>query len=241
MFNCPEAGRLMGATVKIPSQSDMKHSTMRRFIMVDRKGLRNEDCGKTGTAVFQKVIFAWFFIAFILLFIATQVYGQNIESVGVDSGKSSNGKSYYIEISISRNILVLYEKTSAGGLLRLREYPVGSAVRGLDIYPTGHGKVTGIYFDPWWYPTPYSRSIFRERGINIPSAVPPGHPLNYMGKFKITLSHKTKKGAIYRIHGANDPKRVGRRVTGGCFAMYNEQGLELARTIGVGTEVNILP
>ena len=62
-----------------------------------------------------------------------------------------------------------------------------------------------------------------------------------MGKFKITLSHRTKKGAIYRIHGANNRARVGRRVTGGCFAMYNEQGLELARTIPVGTEVNILP
>jgi lipoprotein-anchoring transpeptidase ErfK/SrfK len=62
-----------------------------------------------------------------------------------------------------------------------------------------------------------------------------------MGKFKISLSHRTKKGAIYRIHGANNPGRVGRRVTGGCFAMYNDEGLELARTISVGTEVNILP
>jgi len=158
-----------------------------------------------------------------------------------ESDQAQLGRQYYIEISISQTTLTLYEKAASGDVVPLRKYPVGSAVRGLDIYPTGLGKVTGIYFDPWWYPTPYSRQVFLKRGIVLPQAVPPGHPLNYMGKFKITLSHRTKKGAIYRIHGANYPARVGRRVTGGCFAMFNEQGLELARTISVGTEVNILP
>jgi len=158
-----------------------------------------------------------------------------------ESATISTEAGYYIEISISQNTLRLYEKHGDNGLVLIRTYPVGTAVRGLDTYPVGLGKVTGIYFDPWWYPTPYSRQVFRERGIELPRAVPPGHPLNYMGKFKITLSHKTRKGSIYRIHGANYSWRVGKRVTGGCFAMYNEQGLELARTISVGTEVNILP
>ena len=160
-----------------------------------------------------------------------------------DTGQipASSGRQYYIEISISRTTLTLYEKNGDGELIPLHKYPVGSAVRGLDSYPTGVGKVTGIYFDPWWHPTPYSRQVFLKRGIVLPRTVPPGHPLNYMGKFKIALSHRTKKGAIYRIHGVNNPGRVGRRVTGGCFAMYNDQGLELARTISVGTEVNILP
>lgn len=83
--------------------------------------------------------------------------------------------------------------------------------------------------------------MFRARGIELPIAVPPGHPLNYMGPFKIALSHRTKKGAIYRIHGNNNPQRVGRRVTGGCFVMDNRDGLELAHRIRVGTEVKIVP
>jgi len=62
-----------------------------------------------------------------------------------------------------------------------------------------------------------------------------------MGPFKIALSHRTRKGAIYRIHGNNDPKRVGRRVTGGCFVMNNPEGLDLARRIRVGTKVMIVP
>jgi len=151
------------------------------------------------------------------------------------------GLSYYVEISISRNVLTLYEKKNDTEHTPIAEYTVGTAVKGLKTYPLGLGTVTGIYFNPWWYPTPYSRQVFRGRGIELPKAVPPGDPLNYMGPFKIALSHRTSKGAIYRIHGNNNPKRVGHRVTGGCFVMDNTVGLELAHKIRVGTEVNIVP
>jgi lipoprotein-anchoring transpeptidase ErfK/SrfK len=158
-----------------------------------------------------------------------------------DAVTTGSGRSYYVEISISRNLLTLYEIKAGEEKEPVAEYPVGSVVRGLKTYPLGLGTVTGIYFNPWWYPTPYSRQVFRERGIDLPSAVPPGHPLNYMGPFKIALSHRTRKGAIYRIHGNNDPRRVGRRVTGGCFVMNNTDGLALAHRIRKGTEVNIVP
>jgi lipoprotein-anchoring transpeptidase ErfK/SrfK len=187
-------------------------------------------------------ISGWLLLYHILFLFATTALTVDCSAAyGAEPDTAASSGGYYIEISISRTTLTLYKKTGEGGLVPLREYPVGSAVRGLDVYPTGLGLVTAIYFDPWWYPTPYSRQVFRERGIELPRALPPGHPLNYMGKFKITLSHRTSKGAIYRIHGTNNPNRVGRRVTGGCFAMHNDQGLELARTISVGTEVNILP
>lgn len=154
---------------------------------------------------------------------------------------TSPATSHAIEISMRRNLLTLYEIRADNQRTVVAEYPVGSAVTGLKTYPLGAGSVTGIFFNPWWYPTPYSRQVFRERGINLPSAVPPGDPLNYMGPFKIALSHRTYKGAIYRIHGNNNPKRVGRRVTGGCFVMNNSDGLALARTIKVGTPVTISP
>ena len=98
--------------------------------------------------------------------------------------------SYYVEISIGRNVLTLFEQKGAAGRTPIAEYSVGTAVRGLHTYPLGLGKVTGIYFNPWWYPTPYSRQVFRERGIELPRAVPPGDPLNYMGPFKIALSFR---------------------------------------------------
>ena len=149
--------------------------------------------------------------------------------------------TYSVEISISRNLLTLFEKKEGSPPEIVVQYPVGTVVRGLKTYPIGPGKVTGIAIDPWWYPTEYSRQVFRERGIELPPKVPPGDPLNYMGAFKISLSHRTWKGAIYRIHGNNNPKRVGRRVTGGCFVMNNAEGLALAHRIKVGTEVDIVP
>jgi lipoprotein-anchoring transpeptidase ErfK/SrfK len=158
-----------------------------------------------------------------------------------DAVTPDTAHSYYVEIRIGRNVLTLYEKMGDAERTPIAEYTVGTAVRGLKTYPLGLGTVTGIYFNPWWYPTPYSRQVFRERGIELPSAVPPGDPLNYMGPFKIALSHRTSKGAIYRIHGNNNPKRVGHRVTGGCFVMDNAPGLALAHKIRVGTEVNIMP
>lgn len=156
------------------------------------------------------------------------------------AGNSATPLSHYVEISISRRLLTVFERKDGAEAIVAR-YTVGTVVRGLKTYPTGLGKVTGIYFNPWWYPTAYSRQVFRERGIHLPRKVPPGDPLNYMGPFKIALSHKTWKGSIYRIHGNNNPKRVGRRVTGGCFVMDNAEGLALARRIRVGTEVNIVP
>lgn len=155
--------------------------------------------------------------------------------------KPDTSLSYYVEISIGRNILTLYEKKSDSERTPIAEYAVGTAVRGLKTYPLGLGTVTGIYFNPWWYPTPYSHQVFHDRGIELPKAVPPGDSLNYMGPFKIALSHRTSKGAIYRIHGNNNSKRVGHRVTGGCFVMDNSDGIALAHKIKVGTEVNIVP
>ncbi len=177
---------------------------------------------------------------FLLICLSLPIQAAETPS-GAESGPATNPRRYFIEISIKNELLILYERGDADKLIKLKEYRVGTVVRGLRTYPSGAGKVTAISFNPWWYPTSYSRSVFRERGIELPRAVPPGNPLNYMGPFKISLSHRTKKGAIYRIHGNNNPQRVGRRVTGGCFVMDNEDGLELARTITVGTEVNILP
>ncbi|HBA86829.1 MAG TPA: L,D-transpeptidase [Geobacter sp.] len=177
----------------------------------------------------------------LVLLIASALSAANAASLASGPQQGVKVAAYYVEISISGKRLTLFEKNGSGERVQVAEYPVGSAVRGLDTYPLGLGKVTAIQFNPWWYPTPYSRQVFRGRGIELPAAVPPGHPLNYMGPFKIALSHKTWKGAIYRIHGNNNPNRVGRRVTGGCFVMDNTEGLELAHRIGVGTEVNILP
>src|SRR3990172_6768874 len=111
--------------------------------------------------------------------------------------------NYYIEVRLSRCKLSLYEKRERNSLVLIKEYKVGTAVKGIPSFPLGKGKVTRIELNPWWHPTEYTREIYRQRGIELPKAVPPGDPLNYIGAFKIHLSHKTARGSIYRIHGTN--------------------------------------
>lgn len=134
----------------------------------------------------------------------------------------------------------LYLLRRAGGAREIeREYSVATVKRGLET-PLGEGRVTGVEIDPWWYPTPRTRAYFRDKKrIDLPTAVPPDDPQNFMGFFKIRLSHATSRGTIYRIHGNNDPSLIGARATGGCIRMDNAEGEALARAIAVGTKVII--
>jgi lipoprotein-anchoring transpeptidase ErfK/SrfK len=185
-----------------------------------------------------------YFVSGIILFLTLQTgYARPIElgltsKVNIDQHKPS--KAYSIEINISQCKLTLYEKNGPNSMVPVQEYKVGTAVRGLEEYPIGKGRVTCIELNPSWRPTKYTREIYEKKGIELPRAVPPGHPLNYMGPFKIYLSHSTSHGSIYRIHGNNNKSRVGKRVTGGFICMDNDEGLKLTKIIPVGTEVNIV-
>jgi len=176
-------------------------------------------------------------IVLLLLSVSNLASSDTISTLKAES--ASTQKNYYIEVSISKCKLILYTVDADDNITPVREYDVGTVSRGVDIIPQGLGKITRIDFKPAWYPTEYTREIYKAKGIELPKAVPPGHPLNYMGTFKIHLSHSTSRGNIYRIHGNNNKKRVGKRVTGGCICMDNDEGLDLAKLITVGTEVNI--
>ncbi|MDD2731117.1 MAG: L,D-transpeptidase [Candidatus Portnoybacteria bacterium] len=159
-------------------------------------------------------------------------------SGGVSARNDSSGE-YSIEVSVSRCRLYLYD-ISAGGKRLVKEYAAATAKKGLGVYPSGNGYVTKIEFQPAWLPTAYSRWYFKTaKNIDLPAFIPPGHPQNYMGSFKIHLSHQTSKGSVYRIHGNNDSSLIGKRVTGGCIRLHNGEGEELAGRISVGTKVII--
>lgn len=153
----------------------------------------------------------------------------------------ADAANYYIEISLNQCKLLLYAKDPDGSKILVQEYDVATVKKNKRIFPFGLGKITKIEIDPWWYPTNDSRKEFAKRGISLGSSISPGDPLNYMGKFKIYLSHETSKGSVYRIHGTpqSEDHKIGQRVTSGCIRMHNDEGLELARILTPGTEVNI--
>lgn len=140
---------------------------------------------------------------------------------------------YMIEVFLADNTMILYEKQPDGVRRPAKSYRVATPAGDVEA-PAGWGVITQIEFEPWWRPTENMKRRARQKGRSLPDVMPPGVK-NPMGPFKMHLSH----GFAYRIHGNNDPKSIGRRVTNGCIRMRNDEGLELARILDVGTEVVI--
>ncbi len=113
----------------------------------------------------------------------------------------------------------------------IKEYTVATIKPGLPIPQDGY--ITKVELLPTWYPTDKTIEYFKNhKGINLPRAVPAGHPQNYMGPFKITMTNSTEsRGAVYRIHGNIDESLIGTRASGGCIRMHNTEGIEFAKEI----------
>lgn len=94
----------------------------------------------------------------------------------------------------------------------------------------GRTEITLKRRNPTWIPTPN----MRERDPDLPARVGPG-PDNPMGTRALNLGWQ-----YYRIHGIDDPAKVGRRASNGCFGLYNHQVEDLFELVRVGTQVVVI-
>lgn len=115
---------------------------------------------------------------------------------------------------------------------------------------TGSDKVLRKGRKVWWFRTPRGRHTivrkvvdpvwtkpdwaFIEEGKPVP---PPDSPLRKekgtMGKYALDLGDRVM------LHGTNDPKSIGRRVSHGCIRLPNDMLKVLWKEAEVGTEVYI--
>lgn len=95
---------------------------------------------------------------------------------------------------------------------------------------TGKEKVSRIADWPDWYPPAEMRQ--RQPGLPVRMLGGIGNPL---GAKAIYLGN-----TLYRIHGTNEPKSIGKAMSSGCFRMMNANVLHLASLVHVGTEVTIV-
>ena len=115
---------------------------------------------------------------------------------------------------------------------------------------TGSDKVLRKGNKVWWFRTPRGRHTvvrkivdpvwtkpdwaFIEEGKKVP---PPDSPLRKekgtMGKYALDLGDRVM------IHGTNDPKSIGRRVSHGCVRLPKDMLALLWKEVPVGTEVYI--
>ena len=95
----------------------------------------------------------------------------------------------------------------------------------------GVQKVTRMAEWPDWHPP--AEMIARQPYLPRFMAGGPGNPLGaramYLGSSE------------FRIHGTNDPATIGKFVSSGCIRLTNDDVIDLANRIDVGTKVVVLP
>lgn len=107
-------------------------------------------------------------------------------------------------------------------------YPIGVGREGFAW--TGSQKVSRIQDWPDWYPP----AEMRKRRPELPERMLGGLN-NPLGAKAIYLGN-----TLYRIHGTNDPKSIGKAESSGCFRMLNQNVLHLASLVKTGTPVVVV-
>jgi hypothetical protein len=108
------------------------------------------------------------------------------------------------------------------------EYPISVGREGFTW--TGTQKISRIASWPSWTPPPE----MHQRVPGLPLTVSGGIK-NPQGARALYLGN-----TVYRIHGTNNDRTVGRANSSGCFRLTNEHVVHLASIAKVGTKVSVL-
>ena len=134
-----------------------------------------------------------------------------------------------IEVDSSKNVMFLKAKLD-NKIRTIQTYIVSTGKKDIK-KPTGEGSVTSITLNPFWYPTQETIELFKKRGIDLPTIVPPGNKYNYMGLAKINLSHVVDGKNTFRIHGTINESTIGTNESSGCIRMKNSEVIQLAKLL----------
>jgi lipoprotein-anchoring transpeptidase ErfK/SrfK len=111
---------------------------------------------------------------------------------------------------------------------RAYEYAIGVGREGFGW--TGTERISRKQAWPDWHPP----AEMRERDPRLPKKMT-GGVQNPLGATALYLG-----SSLYRIHGTNDSKSIGRAESSGCFRMLNSAVLHLASVTEIGTPVTVV-
>jgi hypothetical protein len=111
---------------------------------------------------------------------------------------------------------------------RAYEYAISVGREGFNW--TGSETISRKQVWPDWHPP----AEMRERDPSLPEKMSGGLK-NPLGAMALYLGE-----TLYRIHGTNDAKSIGRAASSGCFRMLNAHVLHLASITEIGTTVNVV-
>lgn len=117
-------------------------------------------------------------------------------------------------------------------------YSVGIGRRGL--YEAGEYFIGAKKEWPAWTPTPDMIERDPESYARFADGMPGGinNPLGSRGLYLFTPA---RGDTFLRIHGTNDPKTIGLRVSNGCARLVNDQMIELYDRVPMETRVVMYP
>ena len=116
---------------------------------------------------------------------------------------------------------------------RVITHPIGTGRQGWDT-PYGRTSVVRKRHLPTWTPPQSVRDEHAARGDILPAVVAAG-PDNPLGEHALYLGF-----ASYLIHGTNDSRGVGMRVSHGCIRMFPEDIEALFQVVEPGVQVTIV-
>lgn len=173
------------------------------------------------------------FAALLLTLLLTSPLWAQFDAEGLPPEAPRTGT--IITIDVSTNQAYLFRD---GELIRKSAAATGSDKvlrKGRRVWwfrtPRGRHQIVRKIVDPVWNKPDWA---FIEEGKAVP---PPDSPLREergkMGKYALDLGERVM------IHGTNDPKSIGRRVSHGCIRLPNDMLQLLWTEAEVGTEVYI--
>jgi lipoprotein-anchoring transpeptidase ErfK/SrfK len=152
--------------------------------------------------------------------------GPRPEIAPVAPGRIAFPSSYAVgSIVIDHKGRQLFLVESPAEALR---YPISVGREGFSW--TGTEKISKTVNWPDWRPP----EEMRMRDPRLPEHMSGGLN-NPLGAKALYLGN-----TLYRIHGTNDPKSIGRAASSGCFRMLNGHVIDLARRISIGTAVTVV-
>ena len=111
---------------------------------------------------------------------------------------------------------------------RAYQYPISVGRQGFTW--TGTERISRVQSWPSWTPPPEMRR--RQPGLPITVS---GGLINPLGAKALYLG-----SSIYRIHGTNNKRSIGRASSSGCFRMLNKHVVHLATIAKIGTKVRVV-
>lgn len=138
-----------------------------------------------------------------------------------------------IVLNLAEMRLYYYPRSPEGTPQYVHTYPISIGRQGWDT-PVGLTRIIRKKKDPTWYPPESIREEYKRKGKPLESTVPPG-PDNPLGKFALYMALPS-----YVIHGTNEPRGIGMRVTHGCIRLRPDDIKDLFYRISPDTPVTIV-